>query len=67
MMMIQLVLLLELLTKLPSKLLSLPCFMILKPIEHILAFNLAVKGEVGSDLLNLRSIWSSNPTSIQFL
>lgn len=58
---------LELLSQLPSKLLPLSCFMVLKPVKHILAFNLSKMREMGSYVLNLRSIRSSNSTPIHFL
>lgn len=58
---------LELLSQLPSKLLPLSCFMVLKPVKHILAFNLSKMRKMGSDVLNLWSIRSSNSTPIHFL
>ena len=67
MVLVKLLLLLQLLAKFPAELLSVSCFVILKPVEDVLAFNLAIEREVGSDLLNLRSIGSSHSSPIHFL
>lgn len=60
-------LLLKLLIKLPPKLLSIPSLVILKPVEDILAFNLAIKGEMSCDLLDLRCIRCPSPGSVHLL
>lgn len=63
--MIELLLLkLKLLAKLPPKLLSVPRLVVLEPVEHILALNLAIERELGSDVLNLGSIGSSDSSPI---
>lgn len=67
MVLVKLLLLLQLLAKFPAELLSVSCFVILKPVEDVLAFNLAIEREVGSDLLNLRSIGCSHSSPIHFL
>lgn len=57
-------LLLKLLIELPPKLLSVSGLVILKPVEHILAFNLSIEREMGCDLLDLGSVGSSGPSSV---
>lgn len=57
---------LELLINLPPQLLSVPGLMVLKPVEHILTFNLTIEREVGSDLLDLRCTGSSCSSPIHF-
>ena len=63
--MIELLLLkLKLLAKLPPKLLSVPRLVVLEPVEHILTLNLAIERKLGSDVLNLGSIGSSDSSPI---
>lgn len=47
--------------------LSLPGFMVLKPVEHILPFYLPVLPQLCCDLFYLLRIWSSHSSSVQHL
>jgi len=59
--------LLKLLIKLPTQLLAVSSLVVLKPIEHILAFNLSIQRKMGSNMLNLSGIGSLKPISINLL
>lgn len=47
--------------------LTLSCFVVLKPIKHILAFDLAVVAELGGDVLDLLRIGSPHSSPIKRL
>ena len=52
----------ELLAEQPPKLPSISSLVVLKPVENILALNLAIERKVGSDLLYLGGIGGPYPT-----
>jgi len=45
-------------------LLSLACFVVLEPIEHIFPFNFTILAKLNCDLFYLLCIWCSHSTSV---
>lgn len=65
--MIEKLLLLQLLTKLPPELLPVPGLVVLEPVKYIFALNLAIEGELGSDVLDLRGVGGSDASPVHLL
>lgn len=58
---------LEMHAHLPSEFLPFSSLVILKPVEHILAFNLSIEREISSDLLDLQRIRGACSSSVHVL